>query len=510
MKVRLFGTRLRMGRRLLAGGLCAAMALCALPALAGSYEIGLKLYELGDYSLAARYFREAANRHEGNPNIHYYLADSYLKMNRLAEAQAEYQRVLALAPDTQAARLSRIGLSRLRSYLEVPETTRWHKHGENGPGEVVDKYTGGGIGQEDYLDDVTENGKFVRWALTKMPLKLYIEKAPQGIRNFQPAFISQIPKALEVWAATLGHQLSYRLVDDPEKADLRVTWTNTIDTRGHNADGGTSYTAGLTIPKIHDDQIRYMDIKIATFDIKGKPQNTDIIYAVAIHELGHALGLLGHSSDPGDIMYAQNQHVTAPSNRDKNTIRKLYTEVADINNLPASERDQNPDRDDEIAKKLDETIARMERQAKEDGMALTYLNLGVAYFQKGKTLAGNPDLDSKIQEEQPGYWYQKALTATSQTISLEPQDPRAYHKRALIYQEIGDWGNALSDIRKAISFDYKEPEYYLLQSWFLAKTGDSAQARSSLDTFLRYKPGEAGSSDVVRIQEQIAKNSGGK
>ncbi|HEY9687592.1 MAG TPA: tetratricopeptide repeat protein [Coleofasciculaceae cyanobacterium] len=510
MKVRLFGTRLLMGRRLLAGGLCAAMTLCALPAFAGSYEIGLKLYELGDYPLAARYFREAANQHEGNPNIHYYLADSYVKMNRLAEAQAEYQRVLALAPDTQAARLSRVGLSRLRSYLEVPETTRWHKNGESGPGEAIDKYTGGGIGKEDYLNDITENGKIVRWALSKMPLKLYVEKAPHGIRNFQPAFISQIPKALDVWAATLNHQLSYRLVDDPEQADLRLTWTNTIDTRGHDGDGGTSYTAGLTIPNIHDDQIRYMDIKIATFDIKGKPQNTEIIYAVAIHELGHALGLLGHSSDPGDIMYAQNQHVTAPSNRDKNTIRKLYTEVADINNLPASDRDKNPDRDAEIAKKLDETIAKMEKQAKADGMALTYLNLGVAYFQKAKSLSDNPDLDPQKPEENPGYWYQKALNATSQAISLEPKDPHAYHKRSLVYQEMGDFGKALSDIRKAISFDYKEAEYHLLQSWFLAKTGDAAQARSSLDTYLRYKPGEAGSSDVSRIQEEIAKNSGGK
>lgn len=498
--------------RTLTAALLASVICTALPlsAMAGSYELGLRMYEQGNYEMASRYFREAATQNGGNPNIHYYLADSYVKMNRLPEAQAEYQRILAMAPDTQAARLSRIGLSRLHSYLQRPEYGGWHKAGETGPGEAIDKYTGGGIGEDDYVDDVTENGKIVRWSLSKMPLKIFIEKAPQGIRNFQPAFISQIPRAMDIWGSALNHQLRYRLVDEKEQADLRVTWTNTIDTRGHNSDGGTAYTAGLTIPNIKDDQIRYMDVKIATFDIQGKPQTTEIVYAVAIHELGHALGLLGHSDNPADIMFAQNQHVITPSVRDKNTIRKLYTEVADINNLPASERKKAEGRDDEIAKKMDESIEKMEKQAKEDGMALTWLNLGVAYFQKGKAVSTKKDRDPKKSEDDPKSWYKKALDATTQTISLEPKDPRAYHKRALVYQELGDFNNALSDIQKSISFDRKEPEYYLLQSWFQAKLGNTAQARSSLDTYLLYKPGDAASSDVKQIQEQMAKNTANK
>ncbi len=482
-----------------------ASALLAGPLLplcyADAYEVGLKLYAEGDYAMASRYFLEAASRNAANPNAHYYLADSYLKLNRLAEAQAEYQKTIALAPDTQAGRLSRVGLSQLRDYLITGPTDRWRNAGGSGPGALVDKYMGPPTSGDDYLDEVTEGGKLVRWSLTKMPLKLYVESSPQGIRNFQPGFVSQVRRAMDIWTGVLNHQLSYALVSSPNQADIQVHWTNTIDTKGHSGDGGTAYTAGLMIPHIRNDEIEYMEVKIATFDIQGHPQNSDIIYAVAIHELGHSLGLLGHSTNPGDIMFAENQHVTTPSKRDLNTVRRLYSATADINNLPADARKINPKRDEELAAKVDDAIRKMEIQAKQDGMALTWLNLGVAYFQKAKQVEKTQG-DSKA-------WYQKSLNATNQAITLEPKDPRAYHKRSLVYQELGDYPQALQSIQKAISLDRQEPEYYMLQAWFLAKQGQMAAARNSLDTYLLYKPGEAGSQDVKQIQDELAKNAKG-
>jgi hypothetical protein len=40
------------------------------PALADSYDIGLKLYAQGNYEVAARYFLQAAGRSD-NTNVHY-------------------------------------------------------------------------------------------------------------------------------------------------------------------------------------------------------------------------------------------------------------------------------------------------------------------------------------------------------------------------------------------------------------------------------------------------------
>lgn len=481
--------------------LCAVLLLISGPVWADSFETGLKLYSQGDYKTASRYFLEAARQGDDNPNVHYYLADSYVKLNRLGEAQAEYQKILSLAPNSQAARLSRVGLANLRNYMNNTTGERWRRAGGSGGGPALDQYTGAPVVGDDYLSEITENGRRVRWALSKMPLKVYIEQAPIGIRNFQPSFVNDVRRGMDVWCAVLGHQLTYELVSNKEQADIRVSWTNGLDTRGHNGDGGTAYTAGLMIPRIRDERLEYMEVKIATFDIHGKAQTSDVIYAVAIHELGHGLGLLGHSDNPGDIMYAENQHVTQPSARDMNTLRRLYTMAADVNNLDPASRNANPDRGDELAKAADESMVRLEAQAKRDGMALTYLNLGVAYFQKAQQVANAVgDVDA---------WYQKSLWATSEAIKREPKDPRAYHKRSLVYQELGDFGAALQDIQKSITYDRKEPEYLMLQSWYLAKLGRMAEARGSLDAYLLASPTSASSADVQRIRDALAQGGRG-
>jgi tetratricopeptide (TPR) repeat protein len=471
------------------------------PVWADSYDIGLKLYGEGNYEMAARYFLEAAGRTD-NPNIHYYLADTYLKMDRLAEAQAEYQKVLAIAPDTQAARLSRVGLAHLRETMNGTRQRTWSHGRSAGQTNVVDRYTGGGVKGEDYLDYVTEAGKIVRWSFKKMPLKVYIESSPVGIRNFQPAYANQVSKALDVWSNALGHQISFAPTTNKEQADLRVSWVNNIDTKGHSDDGGTAYTAGLTVPSINNNQLKYMDIKLATFDIEGSPQNAETIYAVAVHEFGHSLGLLGHSPDPADIMFARNEHVTTPSKRDNNTIRLLYSSQADVDNLPTETRPQDDKRQEQLNAKMDLEIQRMEAQAKQDDMALSWLNLGVLYFQKGKAVAQ--------KGENAKDWQMKALDATSKSIQREPHNAFGYHKRSLVYQELQDYGSALKDIQQALKLDRKEPEYYMLQSWFLANLGQASQARNSLDTYLLYKPGEGNSDDVVQIKNLLNKSGSGK
>ncbi len=472
----------------------AALLLASAPAQADAYQVGLNLYAQGNYAGAIRYFLESVAQNSVNANAHYYLADSYLKLNRFVEAQAEYQKILTLAPDSQAARLSRVGLSRLRLYTESSNSREWRKVGESGELKA-DRYQGVIPTGSDYLENATEGGKRVRWALSRLPLKVYIEEAPLGIRNFQPGFVAEVRRGLDVWCAALENQLSYRQVSIKEQADIRVSWVNSIDSQAYSEEGRTAYTAGLMTPHYQGDRIDYMDVKIATFDILGKPQSSEQIHAVAVHELGHSLGLMGHSDQPGDIMYSENRSVIKPSLRDVITIRRLYTLAADINNLSPEQREITAERMQELASAQEKVLGRLEGEVEQSGTPLNYLNLGVGYYQKA--------LQSIQKGENARPWLEKALRAIDKTIEMQPKDPRAYHRRSLVYQELGEFDNAFGDIQRAITYDRSEPEYMMLKAWYLSQLNRKGEARGALDAYLLAKPSAAGSAEVKRIQQAL-------
>ncbi len=110
---------------------------------------------------------------------------------------------------------------------------------------------------------------------------------------------------------------------------------------------GTSSAAGMskldTISISGKNYIQDVRIEIATTSPADLRYNDAGMMITSLHEMGHALGLWGHSNDPNDVMY-----VTGPaagailSARDVLSINALYSLTPDIKEAPEGTKVRTP------------------------------------------------------------------------------------------------------------------------------------------------------------------------
>jgi hypothetical protein len=137
---------------------------------------------------------------------------------------------------------------------------------------------------------------------------------------------AMIANCFSQWSRATGGRVNYRLVGNSGDADYVVSWTS------HQREGYDGTEAGLTTtdtfvdPDSEQEFIDHAQTRILTrFD--GRALTDGEVAETCLHEIGHGLGIEGHSSNPSDIMYyavsaRQSGHLT---NRDCNTISRLYS-----------------------------------------------------------------------------------------------------------------------------------------------------------------------------------------
>jgi hypothetical protein len=118
---------------------------------------------------------------------------------------------------------------------------------------------------------------------------------------------------------------------DERGSDVKVLWTPTLAHTDHGEE------AGLNEFQTWDKYFCKNDLKLALMHHNGTVYSPDVIQSVALHEVGHVLGLKVHSDSPTDVMYPstfvrEGEGPQRLSERDINTMQLVYQSKPDYTN----------------------------------------------------------------------------------------------------------------------------------------------------------------------------------
>ena len=179
-------------------------------------------------------------------------------------------------------------------------------------------------------------GMLYHWPLgTSLAIHVVPATGPGGA-----ALDEAVRAAAEGWSRAFGYrEVRLQIVQVRDAADIVVHDASApipVDTAGCGGPGWTE-AAGRTRFCPAGDTARTLgfltgpagQVKVAvTIDVAATAHTSELLSVVA-HELGHALGIGGHSDDAGDVMFAVPRAV-APSLRDERTLRYVLHRPPDL------------------------------------------------------------------------------------------------------------------------------------------------------------------------------------
>ncbi len=305
-------------RQLILGLIC---VLVVVPALAAdrdqakaSFRQGNEFFDQGRFTDAAAAYGHAIEQDPQFLEAYYNraLADEMVDRQKAIADWHRFADVAANAPDFSvqvgqaSARIQILGM--MPTYPEALQPSRYVSS------------------PSDYYQEIAETSESSKW--NAFPIKVSIGNVPtanwaQGARE-----------AFSIWK----EMLPLELTADPDTADIRFVW-----------DADEEMESGTMGEELEWVQFRRVGneltgrkVAFISFDL-SRNWSKDEMRAIVLHELGHALGIRGHSLSKGDIMYFQVQEashhmrvpgiyypiawkslVSKPSQRDLNTLIRLY------------------------------------------------------------------------------------------------------------------------------------------------------------------------------------------
>ena len=263
---------------------------------------GKKYLEIGHYEKAIQLFDIASDSMQYSCEPIYYKAIAYSKMPQSYENQKNlYEYSKSLDCDNVSEEVTKI-LNNMRSYYFKTSN-------------------------ETFIDNVLFKDKLVRWNNNDF-ITYYI-----NINDTIPKeYIETIRRAFFNWQIAANGELKFKEISIQKKAQITINFVDKINYENH---------IGHTTPIFNKNKLSQMKIDIQKQNDKKENHSNNVMLSIAQHEIGHALGLWGHSANKEDVMFyngdSASEEAKVISPRDANTLVTIYKMIPDIIDKPLTE-----------------------------------------------------------------------------------------------------------------------------------------------------------------------------
>lgn len=271
--------------------------------------------------------------------------------------------------------------------------------------------------ENNYIYNAASGNDIIRWDISSFPLNVYIEQT-----NDVPAYYyTEIKAALNQWVSKTNF-IKFNFTNNQSDAQILITFKDSNNDLC-NSTGNCKYVVAYTEPDISKENLlRKMTLTFYKTNPLNQRFSEGEIYSTAQHEIGHTLGIMGHSDSPADIMY----------------------EISGVKNYDYEFSSRN-------------TITSRD------------LKTLVLLYRIAPTITNRKDINTKNLYYAPlvigkeDIILQKKLDEYSQYIKNYPNFASGYINIASVYVDMGDYDSALKNLNIARNITNTNDEKYLVE-----------------------------------------------
>ena len=392
-----------------------ALGLYVLKSLIPSIylNMGKAAYEQKDYKKAYSYLKTAVSLNNKDKDCRYYYVQTLIKLPPTLSVQKNLYE------------FSQENLSDSADLIADRQISKWKW-------QIISN-----VG-ENYIEQVPYNSKILRWDASKFPLKVFIENTSTTAPKY---YTEEIEKAFGQWRASTGGFIKFEFVDNEAASDISVKIVSSAEMNKCNEEN-CKYVVAYTTPTIRGDLLKKMEIIFYDSNNLSKPFSEREVYNTAFHEIGHSLGIMGHSYNKDDLMYMENNlsksydqfrsdfQLISPV--DLATLKLLYQLIPDITNTDMSKFDTSGQIFAPIIMGSGEQI-NSRKLLEAQNYIKAAPNLPNGYIDLAGAYVEQKEYNSALES------LQKALDVSSN----DSEKFSIYYNFAVVYMDIQDWDNSL-------------------------------------------------------------------